>query len=198
MRLKTLLVIVAVMVCITLMAPSTFAQNLLSNGSFESGSFSGWTTGGNFEDTEVVSGAFYDYTGAEDGTFYAALGPVSSAGTLSQTFTDTPGNQYTFSFWFGSVGDNPSSFSASWDGTPVLSLTNPNTGANWTEYTFTETGTGSDNISFSFRDDPGYMALDNVSVSGPTGQSVPEPSSLLLLGSGVIGLGGVIRRKLQR
>lgn len=198
MRLKTLLVIVAVTACIALMAPNTFAQNLLTNGSFETGDFTGWTTGGNFEDTEVVSGAFYDYTGAEDGNFYAVLGPVGSDGTLSQSFSDHAGAQYTFSFWFASVGDSPSDFSADWDGTPVLSLTTPNTGANWSLYTFTETGTGSDNISFSFRDDPGYMGLDNVSVTESSGQSVPEPSSLLLLGTGVIGLGGIIRRKLQR
>jgi len=197
MRVKTLLVIAAFTLCVCVAAPSSFAQNLLTNGSFETGSFSGWTTGGNFEDTEVVSGAFYDYTGAEDGSFYAVLGPVGTAGTMSQTFSDSAGAQYTFSFWFGSVGDNPSSFSASWDGTPVLSLSNPNTGANWTQYSFTETGTGSDTISFSFRDDPGWMALDNVSVTEQA-PSVPEPSSLLLLGTGVLGLGGMVRRKLGR
>jgi hypothetical protein len=78
----------------------------------------------------------------------------------------------------------------------VLSLTNPNTGANWSEFSFTETGTGSDTIQFAFRDDPAYMALDNVSVS-PVGPTTPEPSSLLLLGSGLLTVGGVIRRKFQ-
>ena len=197
MRLKTLLVIVALVVCVA-SAPATFAQNLITNGSFETSDFTGWTTGGNFEDTEVVSGAFYEYTAAQDGNYYAVLGPVGSDGTLSQTFADHAGAQYTVSFWFASVGDNPSDFSASWDGTPLLSLNNPNTGAPWREFVDTVTGTGTDTLTFSFRDDPGYMALDNVSVTENSGQSVPEPSSLLLLGTGVLGLGGMVRRKLGR
>jgi len=197
MRLKTLLVIVALAVCVA-SAPATFAQNLITNGSFETSDFTGWTTGGNFEDTQVSSGAFYEYSGAEDGTYYATLGPVGSDGTLSQTLTDHAGAQYTVSFWFASVGDNPSDFSASWDGTQLLSLTNPNTGSAWTQYTYTVTGTGTDTLAFAFRDDPAYMALDNVSVTENSGQSVPEPSSLLLLGTGVLGLGGMVRRKLGR
>jgi hypothetical protein len=200
MRLRTLLVVVALAVCISVSAPKTFAQNLLANGSFETGDFTSWTTGGNFEDTEVVSGAFDQYTGAQDGVFYAVLGPVGSDGTLSQTFSDHAGSQYTFSFWFGSVGDNPSDFSAMWDGTTVLSLTNPNTGAAWSQFSFTETGTGSDSITFSFRDDPAYMALDNVVVSASsttTTGTTPEPSGLILMGTGVVGVGAFLRRKLR-
>ena len=107
--------------------------------------------------------------------------------------TDHAGAQYTVSFWFASVGDNPSDFSASWDNTPLLSLTNPNTGSAWTQYTYQVTGTGNDTLTFAFRDDPAYMALDNVAVT----QNAPEPSSLLLLGTGVLGLGGIVRRKFR-
>jgi hypothetical protein len=180
-------------------APKTFAQNLLSNGSFETGDFTGWTTGGNFGDTFVESSPFYQYTAAQDGSFYAVLGPVGSDGTLSQTFSDTSGAQYSFSFWFASVGDNPSDFKVSWDGTQLLSLSNPNTGVAWSQYSYSVTGTGSDTIQFSFADNPGYMALDNVSVSqsGGTG-TTPEPSSFILMGSGVLALGGMVRRKLSR
>jgi hypothetical protein len=194
MRQKALLAVVALVAVLLIGAPTAFATNLLTNGSFEAGSFSSWNTSCGLCD--VVSGPFYAYTGGQDGDgFYAIMGDVGSDGTFSQTFSDTAGQHYIFSFWFASVGDSPSDFSAYWDGgTALLSLTNPNTGATWSEYSYSVTGTGSDTISFTERDDPGYMALDNVSVSPGT---TPEPSSLLLLGSGLLTVGGVIRRKFQ-
>jgi hypothetical protein len=196
MRQKALLAVVA-LVAVLLVAPMAFANpNLLANGSFETGDFTGWTTGGNFEFTQVVTGAFGSYSGAQDGLWYATLGPTATDGTLSQSFATTPGTHYTFSFWMASVGDDPSDFSASWNGNPVYSASDPNTGGVWTLFSFDEVGTGSDTISFAFRDDPAYIALDNVSVTQAS-PTTPEPSSLLLLGSGLLTVGGVIRRKLR-
>jgi hypothetical protein len=197
MRHKTLLAVLALAVAVMISAPTSFAQNMLTNGSFETGDFSGWTTGGNFEFSSVTSGAYYDYSGAQDGTFYAVFGPVSTPGTISQSFDTTAGASYTFSFWLNAVGDDPSHFTAYWNDTPVLDLSDPNTGGVWTMYSFNETGTGHDTITFAMQDDPGYIALDNASVTTNQG-STPEPSSILLLGTGVLALGGTIRRKLGR
>jgi hypothetical protein len=195
MRQKVLLAVVALAVVALVGAPTAFAgANLLVNGSFENGGFFGWDV--NASDLLVVGTPFSVYSGAQDGTFYTVMGDVGSDGTLSQTFSDTVGQHYMFSFWFASVGDSPSDFSASWDSTTLLSLTNPNTGVNWTQFSFDVVGTGSDTISFNERDDPAWMALDNVSVS-PVGPTTPEPSSLLLLGSGLLTVGGVIRRKFR-
>lgn len=168
------------------------AGNLVANCGFESGNFTSWTTGGNFEDTEVVSSPFYVYSGANSGSDYAVLGPVGSDATLSQTLSTAVGGMYTFSFYFASVGDSPADFTASWDGTPLLSLVNPNTGSSYTQYQYAVTGTGSDAIQFTFRDDPAYMALDDVVV----GSTTPEPGTVgMLIGGLGLVLAGLRRRK---
>ncbi len=105
-------------------------------------------------------------------------------GTLSQTLTTNPGDTYTVSFYIDAVGDNPSDFSAYWNTDALMSVDNPNTGDVWTQFLFTVTGTGSDTIQFNFRDDPEYIALDDVVVLD-TGTAIPEPGSLGLLISGL-------------
>jgi Protein of unknown function (DUF642)/PEP-CTERM motif len=194
MRSKSLLALVALAIALLVSAPATFAQNLVQNGSFETGDFTGWNVNGL---EEVVSGPFSIYSGAQDGNFYSVWGNVGSDGSISQTIADTAGANYTLSFWFAAAGDNPSDFSVSWDGNVLLSQTNPDTGGAWTQYSFNVTGTGSDTLTFTGRDDPAWMALDNVSLTQSQG-TTPEPSSFILMGSGVLALGGVIRRKLAR
>src|ERR1019366_6408898 len=142
-------------------------QNLLTNGSFETGDFTGWTQGGNTGDTSVVSGPYYRYSGAQAGAFYAVLGPVGSPGSLRQRISTIPGQPYHVCFWLNAVGDNPSFFNGYWDTPQFVSLTNPLT-RGWTRYVYGPfTGTGNDTLMFTFRDAPGWIALDNVSVVYP-------------------------------
>jgi len=56
-----------------------------------------------------------------------------------------------------------------------------------TNHTFNVVGTGSDTIAFSFRNDPSYYNLDNISVSAVA--PVPEPATwaMMLVGLGAIG-----------
>src|ERR1700733_1828974 len=113
-------------ILLTASALPASAANLITNGGFETGDFTGWTEGGNFEFSQVVSRPFYVYSGAEEGNSYATLGPVGSDGTLSQTFSDTAGQSLQLSYYLNGVGDDPSDFTLSINGAiPVYALSDP-------------------------------------------------------------------------
>jgi hypothetical protein len=195
MRSRHWVVMVALVLALGALGPAAFADtNLLANGSFETGDFTDWTLAGNTGFTGVCDGC-EGYT-AEDGDFFAYMGAVGSDALISQPFSDVSGDSYVFSFWYNNNnGGTPEDFSAYWDGTQLLSIIDsPNTDG-WVNYTFTETGTGTDTVQFDARNDPSYDALDNASVTGVS--PIPEPSSFLLMGSGLLGLAGAVRRKFR-
>jgi hypothetical protein len=140
--------------------------NLVVNGDFETGDFTGWTT----DSGSVTTGSTY----AHSGTYGAQFGPVGSLGYLSQTLSTTPGTSYVLSFWLDSPdGDTPNEFQVSWDGTTLLDEANiPAIG--WTNIQFMVTATGTSTVlQFGFRDDPTYLGLDDVSVSTQSSTSPP-------------------------
>ena len=147
--------------------------NLVTNGSFETDSFSGWTVGGNSGASAYGPQLFVDKT-AESGTYAAGLGSMGSDGTLSQTIATTAGQTYTLSFWLQNEAAGANDFKATWNGQTLLSLTNA-TKAGYTQYTYNVTAAApTSTLQFSARNDPSQWDLDNISVSLPvlTGETV--------------------------
>ena len=104
---------------LALAAASSASAQIVTNGGFETGDFSGWTGVGNNGFQGVASGGV-----EHSGTFGAFFGPVGSVGGISQTIATTAGDTYTFSFWLQDDGGAPSSFEADWNGASVFSLSN--------------------------------------------------------------------------
>ncbi len=170
------------------------SSNLVTNGSFETGDFTGWTLSGDTSltgvcDVTTCPGNF----APQDGSYAGYFGPVGDNATLSQMIPTTPGDTYTLSFYLANpVGGTPNYFNVTF-GNSSFSFTNFGVAFGWQQFVMTTVATGSDTqLSFTFRNDPAYWFLDNVSVTQGT---TPEPGTLALFGSGILGIAAFARRK---
>ena len=169
--------------------------NLVANGGFEAGNFSGWTVTGDagVGNSSLVDDGTSGFYAPHAGGYYAALGTSSTYGYLSQTLATTAGASYLLSFWRNNQDGAPNSLAVSWNGGTVFGPTNlPTTG--WTLNQFSVKATSASTpLQFQFENNGDVLGLDDVGVVAMpspalTGSSVSQTN---LVFSGSNGLAGI-------
>jgi hypothetical protein len=173
-------------------AAPAVATNLVNNGSFETGDFSGWERIGDdmrFTDvtTDIVGG------GPTDGMYHARFGPFFASG-IQQFIATTPGTVYRLEFDLANLGPPQNQFAFVFDQPQEVQT-------NVAAYDYVHRSvdvtavTTSTWLGFVFSQPNEYWVIDNISVTALP--AVPEPSSaaLLLLGAAALGLRLKARRR---
>ena len=205
----------ALLVALLALAASPAAHaNLLTNGSFElpagtgenqiipggnAVSVAGWTTTQN--GVERFSPSFYGFGAAADGSIVLDICPFTfTGGGITQTFTTTPGTQYTLQYQattvnsFGRTGDYVSTVSVG-NVTQQFSGVNLSGTVAWRTFTVPFTAqTASTTLTFTNGQDANthFCLIDAVSVTSPA--VVPEGGALSLLLTGSLALVVRMRR----
>ncbi|MFN5857244.1 MAG: DUF642 domain-containing protein [Pseudanabaenaceae cyanobacterium] len=169
---------------------SAQASNLVTNGDFNTGNFSGWTKSGNLSLLDVISNT----NNLPGGSYHARFGSTGSPGIISQTLNTIAGRSYTLSFFLRESGSGANRSSVvSVGGNTLFSFLPPANNVPWTSYSSNFTATSASTLlSFSFRNDPSFTRLDNVSV---TENLPPRPVPLPGVAFGVVAAGGALFAK---
>ncbi len=179
---------------------SAQAQNLVTNGNFEtSGSFGtipGFSVSG-CETSAPFGGVFLSgILGRAGGTNAAAFTSRNCPSSISQSLATVVGQQYSVSF-FARVNTTVASndLRVTFGGTELFNqMLTSNT---FQQFTVLATATSTSTLLTIFgRNASNSNVIDDIAVTavGPV-STVPEPGTWALLGTGLLAVGGVARRK---
>lgn len=147
----------------------------------------------------AASGSIFGVTSTDphSGTYAARFGSVDGLNDyIYQDLATTSGTIYDVNFYLDASQGVTGEFVALWNGTIFFTQPGDLPGG-YFDYNFLLPATsGSSRLEFGGNSPPSYYYLDDISVVPTALSATPEPSAIFLFATGLMAIGGSIKRRI--